>query len=61
MEQMDSETERVVAVLHDVVEDADYSLEDIEREFDPEVRDAVDALTKRDGEAYLEESIPRAN
>ena len=61
MEQMDSETERVVAVLHDVVEDADYSLEDIEREFDQEVRDAVDALTKRDGEAYLEDFIPRAN
>jgi len=26
MEQMDSETERVVAVLHDVVEDAEYEL-----------------------------------
>jgi GTP pyrophosphokinase len=59
MEQMDSETERVVAVLHDVVEDAEYELEDIEAEFGSEVRDAVDALTKRDDEAYVEDFIPR--
>ncbi|SNR56889.1 HD domain-containing protein [Halorubrum vacuolatum] len=59
MEQMDSETERIVAVLHDVVEDSEYELEDIEDEFGPDVRDAVDALTKREGEAYIEEFISR--
>nr|WP_284438578.1 HD domain-containing protein [Halomicroarcula laminariae] len=60
MEAMETETERVVAVLHDVVEDSEYTLADIEAEFDEQIRDAVDALTKRDGEAYLEEFIPRA-
>jgi len=59
MQQMDTETERVVAVLHDVVEDTRCNLDDIEEEFDSEVRDAVDALTKRDGEDY-EELIDRA-
>lgn len=52
MHQMDTEQERIVAVLHDVVEDTDYSLEKIETEFGAEIRDAVDALTKREGESY---------
>jgi len=34
MEQIDTESERVVAVLHDVVEDANYSLDDIEDNMD---------------------------
>ena len=59
MRQMDTETERVVAVLHDVVEDTAYDLDDIEDEFGSEVRNAVDAVTKRDGEAY-EDLIDRA-
>lgn len=52
MQQMETETERVVAVLHDVVEDTEYDLDDIEHKFGTEVRDAVDAVTKRDGEDY---------
>jgi GTP pyrophosphokinase len=60
MERMDSEIERVVAVLHDVVKDSRYTLAEIEQEFDGEVRTAVDALTKRDGEDYLDDFIPRA-
>jgi len=52
MQQMDTEAERVVAVLHDVVEDTAYDLDDIENKFGCEVRDAVDAVTKRDGEDY---------
>ena len=60
MERMDSETERVVAVLHDVVEDSEYTLAEIEAEFNAEIREAVDALTKREGEEYLDDFIPRA-
>ena len=59
MEQMDSETERIVAVLHDVVEDSEYELGEIEHEFGSVVCKAVEALTKRDSEAYLEEFSPR--
>ncbi len=59
MQQMDTEVERVVAVLHDVVEDTAYTLDDIEEQFGSEVRDAVDAVTKRDGEEY-ERLIDRA-
>lgn len=59
MEAMDTRTGRIVAVLHDVIEDADYTLADIEDRFDREISDAVDALTKRGGEDYLEDFIPR--
>ena len=59
MEQMDSDLDRIVAVLHDVVEDSSYEVEEIESEFGPDVGDAVDALTKRDSEYYLDEFIPR--
>jgi GTP diphosphokinase / guanosine-3',5'-bis(diphosphate) 3'-diphosphatase len=38
----------VSALLHDVVEDTDLNLEDIEREFGPEVGQIVDGLTKLD-------------
>lgn len=59
MEQMDTRRQRIVAVLHDVVEDSGYELADIESEFDAEIRDAIEALTKRDGEDYLEDFIPQ--
>ena len=60
MEQMDSEQERVVAVLHDVVEDSPCTLDELEALFDTDVRQAVDALTRRvdEGESY-EEFIAR--
>ena len=54
MQQMETEQTRISAVLHDVVEDSDYSLSDIENEFNTEIRNAVDSLTKRDGESYQE-------
>ena len=47
--------ERMAAVLHDVVEDTPVTLEDLAREgFPPEVLEAVDALTKRNGERRLD-------
>jgi GTP pyrophosphokinase len=60
MEQMDTKQERIVAVLHDVVEDSEYELNEIETEFGTEVSDAVDVLTKPEGVNvdYLEEYIP---
>ena len=43
--EMDSTT-IISGLLHDVVEDTDYTLEDIEREFGPEVSLLVDGVTK---------------
>jgi (p)ppGpp synthase/HD superfamily hydrolase len=49
-----SEPERIVAVLHDVVEDSDdWQLSDIAAAaFGDEVVEALDALTRRSGEPY---------
>ena len=58
MEQMDTEQERLVAVLHDVVEDSERELDEIEKKFGVEVRDAVGVLTKPDEVDYLNEYIP---
>lgn len=41
---------RAVAWLHDVVEDSDVTLEDLARQFRPEIVAAVEAITHRDGE-----------
>lgn len=46
-------TEKIVGVLHDVVEDSDWTLEDLVHEgFSKEIIDGIDAMTKRDGEEY---------
>lgn len=42
-------TSVVAALLHDVVEDTDWELEDIEREFGPKVAQIIDGLTKISG------------
>ena len=53
MNQVESEEEKIVAVLHDIVEDTDISLDDLRNEgFSKEVVDAVECLTKQDGENY---------
>jgi len=55
-----SPEERIVAVLHDVVEDTHVTIEQLRAEgFSQTVLDAVDAVTKRDGEGY-EEFVARA-
>lgn len=45
-----------VSLLHDVVEDTDYSLEDIEREFGPKIASLIDGLTKISGTYNKENS-----
>lgn len=44
------EDAQVVALLHDVVEDTKVSLSTIRTEFGPMIAEAVDAISKRDGE-----------
>jgi len=43
---------KAVAFLHDVIEDTDVKLDDIRDLFPPTVIEAVDAITKREGERY---------
>jgi guanosine-3',5'-bis(diphosphate) 3'-pyrophosphohydrolase len=45
-----------VALLHDVVEDTDYSLEDVKRDFDPKIALMIDGLTKISGTYNKENS-----
>ncbi len=45
-----------VALLHDVVEDTEYSLEDVRRDFDPKIASLIDGLTKISGTYNKENS-----
>ena len=55
MLRMNSEATMMAAVLHDVVEDTDWTLARLREEgFPDEVLEAVDCLTHRDGESYQE-------
>lgn len=47
------------AWLHDIVEDTDTTLAEIEAFFDREIRDAVDSMTRCDGEVYFSDYLPR--
>lgn len=50
-----ADDERIVAVLHDVVEDSNITLDDLLKlGFSEEIVSALDCLTKREGEPYSE-------
>jgi (p)ppGpp synthase/HD superfamily hydrolase len=50
---MDTNEEKIVALLHDVIEDTDVTLEQLkETGFPLEVLAAIDAITKRNNEEY---------
>jgi (p)ppGpp synthase/HD superfamily hydrolase len=60
MMRMESEAAMMAAVLHDVVEDSDWTMEQLRGEgFSEEVLLAVDCLTRRGGESY-DEFVARA-
>lgn len=53
--KMDTETEKIVAALHDVVEDGDVSLHELKDQgFSREVIEAVGILTKRADMTYFD-------
>lgn len=61
MQAMATDEARMAAVLHDVVEDTGLTLDFLAKEgYPPGVLSAVDAVTRRLGEVYLSEFIPRA-
>ena len=53
-EQMDDEYSTCVALLHDIVEDTQVTLEELCAIFPKEVTDAVAMMTHKEGEPYLE-------
>ncbi len=55
MMRMTSMTEKIVALLHDVVEDSEWTVDQLANDgFPAEITDAVDAISKREGEAYFD-------
>ncbi|HXS68623.1 MAG TPA: GTP pyrophosphokinase [Candidatus Polarisedimenticolia bacterium] len=53
MARVQSDDEKIVAILHDVVEDTDWTFDDLRQEgFSAELIAALDCVTKREGEAY---------
>ena len=54
-EQMNTEETTIVALLHDVIEDTDYTIEHlIEMDFDKNVTDAIALMTHSDDVDYME-------
>jgi hypothetical protein len=59
MARLESEEERIVAILHDVIEDSDVTPTELrDAGFSEPIIKAIDALTRRNGESY-EEFIER--
>ncbi len=55
MSRVQSDAEKIVAILHDVVEDTKWTFDDLRSEgFPDEIVQAIDCLTKREGEPYAE-------
>lgn len=53
MQSASTEEERIVAVLHDVIEDTDYTLAQLSADgFGPEIVQAIDCLSRRAEESY---------
>jgi (p)ppGpp synthase/HD superfamily hydrolase len=60
MMSLDTEAEQIVGALHDVVEDSDWTFEDLEKEgFGPEVMEALKSVTKNDDEHGTDEGYFR--
>ena len=53
-EQMDDEFSCCVALLHDTVEDTSVTLEDLKRDFPPDITDAIALLTHNEEVDYFE-------
>jgi len=55
MFQCECDAARIVAVLHDVVEDTIWTMDDLRKEgFSRDVLAALDGVTKREGEGYAD-------
>ena len=53
MFRLDTEPERIVGVLHDVIEDTEYTPDDLLKlGYSEEILQALDGVTRREGESY---------
>ena len=60
MMRANTDDERIVAILHDVVEDSEWTLDELAADgFPPHILAGIDGMTNRDGESY-EAFIERA-
>jgi (p)ppGpp synthase/HD superfamily hydrolase len=54
MTRVHTEEEKIVALLHDVIEDSSWTIEQLEQQgFSADLIEAVQALTKQPGEEYM--------
>ncbi len=53
-EKVEGEDEKIVALLHDVIEDTDIGSDTITDLFGPTVSEAVLSVTRREGESYMD-------
>ena len=49
-----TEKEKIVALLHDVVEDTNVTLEDLKKFFDSDIIEAINLLTHKEEDTYME-------
>lgn len=57
MQRQDSEAAMIAAILHDIVEDSDWTLSELQADevgFPEEAIEAIDLLTKADDDSYEE-------
>ena len=53
-EQMETEEECIVAILHDTVEDTNLTFEDLEKDFSSTIIEALKLLTHEESEPYID-------
>ena len=54
MNSVDKDEEKITAILHDVVEDTDWTFNKLKKEgFSNKIIEAIDSVTKRKGEEYF--------
>ena len=55
MDSVDEMDEKIVAILHDVVEDTPTTLKDLKKfDFGDDVIESIDAISRREGEQYFD-------
>lgn len=54
MMKMNTKDERIVALLHDVIEDTECTIDELKQHFTSHVVEAIASLTRNEGESYID-------